>query len=133
MIERWLPIAGYFGFYEVSDLGRIRSIPRFVFHSERNGMMMVPERFIAIRHNPRGYLFVGLSKNGVIRLARVHRLVLETFHPRRIKNSVVNHKNFNQHDNALRNLEWVTQKENIHHAMRHGQFHKSRRKNHGYR
>jgi hypothetical protein len=64
-----------------------------------------------------GYLKVCLCEKGVRRYVTVHRLVAETFIPNPNSLPTVNHKNGNKKDNRVCNLEWVTNKENTHHAF----------------
>ena len=73
---------------------------------------------------PNGYLRVRLAKdfNRTHKLARVHRLVAEAFIPNPENKPFINHKDGNKQNNHADNLEWVTQKENIHHAIEMGTF-----------
>lgn len=106
-------MGGYLG-YEVSDLGRVRSLDRFITRA-RNGVpyqawvkgcILQPGRC-------RGYLSVHL---GVKRLS-IHRLVAYAFLPLVHGKANVNHKNADPGDNRVSNLEWVTQSENVRHAF----------------
>jgi NUMOD4 motif len=67
--ERWRPVPGYAGWYEVSDLGRVYSLAR----AATAGGLLAPQL------NSRGYRIVTLSKYGRVRTVTVARLVLETF------------------------------------------------------
>jgi NUMOD4 motif/HNH endonuclease len=112
--ENWAEVAGYEGSYEVSDLGRVRSLDRIVRHS--NGFQQRPGRMLTPAQEAKGYLFVHLYKNGSRRHAKVHHLVANAFLARSDK-PVVNHKDFNKKNNAATNLEWATPKENTHHWL----------------
>lgn len=92
MIEVWSDVLGYEGLYEVSDQGRVR----------RNGKILKP------RKNLGGYLLVSLSKNGIVKTAKIHRLVASAFIPNPQNLPEVNHKDENKTNNCLDNLEWCT-------------------------
>lgn len=116
--ERWLPIAGFEGLYEVSDQGRVRSHDRVVIRSNgvtelRRGRILKPAR------EGRGYLFVGLYRDGLRRHCKIHRLVATAFLAPS-SSPHVNHIDFDKTNNCASNLEWVTPAENLHHHL-HGQ------------
>lgn len=107
--EVWKPIVGYEGRYEVSDLGRVRSLPG----NHVNGRI--------IRQAWRGrFLSVDLSMNGYRKSFSVSRLVAEAFLPNPKKKTQVNHINPDRSKNHASNLEWVTPKENTAHAIAYG-------------
>jgi hypothetical protein len=113
-IERWISIPGYEGIYEVSDAGRIRSLPRVDCREQRRaGKIIKP-----YRDGKKGYVAVSLVKNGVSTRRKVHRLVAAAFCARGTDADQVNHKNGKPNDNRACNLEWCTQRENIIHAFR---------------
>lgn len=101
--EIWLPVVGYEGYYEVSDMGNIRNARS--------------KRVRAISHTKQ-YSHLLLSVGGKHTTKRVHRLVAEAFLPAVEGKLHVNHKNGDRHDNRVENLEWVTQAENNLHAYR---------------
>lgn len=102
--EKWLPIKGYEGLYEVSNLGRIKSL-------RKNKMM-------SIKPVKDRYKSVGLvDRNGIIKSIKIHRLVAIHFIENPENKREVNHKNMNKNDNRVSNLEWVTPSENINHAV----------------
>ena len=114
MEETWKDIKGYVGLYQVSSLGRVRSIPRKYMQKEIK-LLKPTERF--------GYLHVWLCKGGVSKCKRVHRLVAENFIKKiNLEQNIVNHKDGNKQNNRVENLEWCTQKENIQHAIKNGLF-----------
>ena len=121
-MENWKPVVGYEGFYEVSDLGRIRSVAKTVRSSCRNGgKRFRPAKMLRLKQRSNGYLSCSLSKDGVIRDALVHRLVARAFIPQMSETDVfVNHKNLNKTDNRVDNLEWCTPAYNNHHARENG-------------
>lgn len=103
--ERWLPVVGFEGEYEVSSLGRLRrscSGPRTYI-----GRLRKPALSTA------GYPFVRLLKNGRPVSRWLHRMVLEAFvGPPTPERPWCNHKNGNRADPRLENLEWVSPSEN---------------------
>lgn len=118
-MEEWRDIKGYEGLYQVSNIGNVRSVTHTTVH--RDGKVVRYEGKTLTPHNgDNGYKCVNLSKNGLVNLANVHRLVAETFLPKDDGKNVVNHKDGNKHNNTVENLEWVTCSENSKHAVRTG-------------
>lgn len=108
MIEEWKDIQGYDGDYKISNLGKVQTLKPF-----KEGM-------IKPRSNKYGYENVILSKNGVTKQFKVHRLVLMHFMPNPENKPYVNHIDSNRKNNILSNLEWSTPKENAEHAWTMG-------------
>lgn len=117
--ENWLPISGYKSKYEVSDLGRVRSLSRYR-KSSHVSRSFVKGRILKTSRLSSGYVVVGLSSCSKVTQFYVHRLVVSTFIRKLKKKEEVNHKDFNKKNNKLDNLEIVTPKENSHHAMLDG-------------
>lgn len=110
--EVWKEIEGYEGIYEVSSLGRVKSLPRPYRKKE---LILTPTS------NGTGYLIVGLRKDKRLKSLLVHRLVLQAFDPvDSPKELEGNHKDFNVTNNRLDNLEWVTTQENRDHFWSSG-------------
>mgnify|MGYP003362066879 FL=1 len=106
-IEEWKDIHNYEGLYQVSNLGRVKSLKR------RSKFKIIYEDIIKKQTNVNhGYLIVSLSKNGKKKNFYVHRLVAEAFIPKTETKNDVNHINENKHDNRAKNLEWCTKKYN---------------------
>lgn len=98
--ERWLPIVGYEGLYEVSDLGRVKSLAR----TTTKGGIRSP-----IKRNE--YLLVSLCKNGKKVYNSIQRLVLQAFLPIE-EEKFADHINHIRYDNRLENLRWCSRSEN---------------------
>ncbi len=112
--EIWKDIPGYEGLYQVSNLGRVKSIrkrnPTKANPSNRKSVIMKPYSAAA------RYLGVVLRKDGTSRTCTVHRLVAQTFLPNPLGFPCVNHKDANCFNNRLDNLEWCTQEYNVNHG-----------------
>jgi hypothetical protein len=111
--EIWKDIPGYEGYYQVSSLGRVKSLDRFV-DMGAGIQKPVKERVMTLLINKYGYYQVSLRKNNLSKTFRVHSLVAITFldHIRCGYEKVINHKNFNRLDNRVDNLEVTNQREN---------------------
>ena len=113
--ERWKPVKGYEGLYEVSDHGNVVSLPTR-FKSKR---LMTP--FI----NCRGYKCVSITKNKKKKNRPIHILVAEAFlehKPQRSGDIQVDHIDGNKMNNRLDNLEIVTRQENVRRAVAMGRY-----------
>lgn len=111
MKEIWKDIKDYEGLYQVSNLGRVRSLR---YHNTTE--IKVLNQFKANKR----YLFVSLSKNNINTKKTVHRLVAQTFIHNPFKLNEVNHIDGNKENNCVKNLEWCTHKENMQHAVKMG-------------
>ena len=109
-MEVWKDIQGYEGLYQVSNLGRVRSL-HYRNTNEVRELFLKP-------HN-RGYLQVELHKYGNRKMFTVHRLVALAFVDGFAENREVNHIDENKHNNRADNLEWVTTSENVRHSIVH--------------
>ena len=109
------PIAGWEGFYEVDAAGTIWSLQRTV--TRHNGTVQRwPGKMLKAFANDSGYLVVRLSKPGTRKVARVHRIVAETFLPNPLGLPEVNHLDGVRSNPAASNLEWCTPSGNRQHA-----------------
>lgn len=115
MEEIWKPIKGYEGFYEVSNLGRIKALSRKVLVSKNGDITYYrkkKEHIMSQPYSSNGYKQICLSKNGKTRLFRVHRLVAEAFIENPDRLPEVNHIDESRDNNRADNLEWCTHKYN---------------------
>jgi len=108
MKEIWKDIEGYEGLYQVSNLGRVKSII--------TNIIMKPS------YCKSNYLKVKLCKNGRQKTIQIHRLVAENFIDNIYNKPQINHIDCNKENNRVDNLEWVTAKENTAHAINNGLF-----------
>lgn len=112
MLEEWRDIRGYEGFYQVSSLGRVRSLDRDITYS--NGLVVhYNGKILSLNRNTNGYLSVLLSKNNEKKRVMIHRLVAEAFIENPNNFLEVNHKNEDKNDNCVENLEWCDRKYNV--------------------
>ncbi len=118
--EIWEDVVGFEGFYQVSNIGRVKSIERYVnapvkgYNSLKNSKMLKPGV------NTSGYLHVALYKYNIKSYHKVHRLVAKAFIENIENKSDVNHKDGNKLNNNINNLEWNTHLENMQHAKKNG-------------
>lgn len=114
--EEWRPIAGYEGHYEVSSLGRVRSLARTVNAGPPPGVRQVPAVMLRQTLRPNGYLQVTLSKRSFM----VHALVATAFIGPRQQGLETCHNDGVATNNVLTNLRYDTVSENRLDTVRHG-------------
>ena len=107
--EEWRDVVGYEGFYQVSNLGRVRSLPR----------KKCKGKVLSLRLHEK-YYDVLLSVAGQSKRHRVHRLVAAAFIPNPDNLPEVNHIDGNGGNNSVSNLEWCDRHRNHHHAIENG-------------
>jgi len=121
MTEEWRDVEGYTGVYQVSSIGRVRSLDRTVLVgiTGRPHYKKVRGRNLTPKLDRYGYLTLTLCSFGSQKSCTVHRLVAMSFIPRKT-NTQVNHKNLVKTDNRVCNLEWVTTQYNTQHSLANG-------------
>ena len=102
-MEVYRTVQGYEGLYEISNYGRVKSL-----NYNRTGK----ERIMKPAANTKGYLCVGLFKDGKMKSHRVHRLVASAFIENPDELPEVNHKDEDKTNNCANNLEWCLHKDN---------------------
>lgn len=106
------------GCYQISNLGRVKSLARQVERAGYNRKLQT--HILSPYKSHYGYLCVTLMKNGKHTYKRVHRLVAEAFIPNPKNKRCVNHKDGDKTNNCVDNLEWATHQENTIHAWETG-------------
>lgn len=106
-IERWKPVPGYEGLYEVSSHGKVKSLN---YRGKGKQEVLKPAK------DKKGYLRVTLTMDGVHTTFQVHRLVALAFIPNPGNLPQVNHMDKDPGNNRVDNLEWCTGTYNIAHA-----------------
>lgn len=106
-MEEWRDIKDYEGFYQISNLGRVKS-----FKNKKH------PKLLTICMDSSQYLYVGLSLHGKTKNHRIHRLVAQAFIPNPENKPQVNHKDEDKTNNKVENLEWMTAKENANYGTR---------------
>lgn len=114
-MEEWRPIKDYEGLYEVSNMGRVRSLDREIINC--NGKKIhLKGKILKLQLNNSGYLFVGLNKYNKKHFY-VHILVAKSFIPNLENKQFIDHINTNKTDNRAENLRWVTREENMNNPL----------------
>lgn len=113
--EIWKPVKGFEGLYEVSNMGNVRSVDRYVMNGNRccllKGKPMKPYLIST------GYLMADLYKNSQRTHYLIHRLVAEAFIPNPNDLPFIDHINTIKNDNRVENLKWCTCKENMNNPL----------------
>src|SRR3546814_20591677 len=109
-MEHWLPIPGWEGLYEASDLGRIKSLSRRC--RSKDGFRTLKERILKQTIEPDGYVIVTLHRDGKQKAFRSHRLTLLTFEGPCPEGMESLHRDGIRSNNRLSNLRWGTRPEN---------------------
>lgn len=127
MKEIWKDILGYEGLYQISNIGRVKSVEREVKHVK--GVNKVIEKIKAQSTKDEGYKVVSLYKDNKGTSKYIHRLVAEAFIENPFNKQTVNHIDFNKTNNIVTNLEWASYKENNRHSFDSGRHENKRYKN----
>ena len=106
-VEVWKDYKDYEGLYQASNLGRMRSLDRWV-KSKSGSVRLCKGKILKLCTDKYGYLNVGLWKNNKVKTYLVHRIIAETFLPNTDNLPCVNHKDENPLNNVASNLEWCT-------------------------
>lgn len=113
MEEIWKDIKGYEGLYQISNLGRVKSVDKYDRLGRFwKGKILNPHKQLNC------YLSVGLCKGGKMKTFYIHRLVAEAFIPNPNNYSIINHMDYNPSNNFVGNLEWCTYEYNNNYGTR---------------
>lgn len=120
--EEWRPVRGYKGIYEVSNLGRVKSLNRKIRNSRWKTLTCRKGKMLTQHADGYGHLHVGLSKNGKTKTRRVHNLVAEAFLGPKPRGHVVRHGPRGKTVNSVDNLSYGTRSEDSFDQYRDGTF-----------
>lgn len=113
--EIWRPVKGYEGYYEISNFGRLKSLERKV--KQGNHFRFVPEKIKKPHMSGDGYPAYTLCKDCKSRMIRTHLLIARAFIPNPDNKGYVDHINTDKNDFSIKNLRWVTAKENANNPL----------------
>nr|DAW32494.1 MAG TPA: homing endonuclease [Caudoviricetes sp.] len=124
MKEIWKDVPNYEGIYQVSNLGRIKSL---YFTSNIYKKKFYKEKILKPKKGKDNSLRIELWKDKKHKTVLLHRLIATTFMENLIDtNMTVNHKNGNRLDNRVENLEWLSRADNIRYGFQNGQYPQAR-------
>ena len=115
-MEVWKDIIDYEGLYQVSNLGRVKSVDRIVNNDKKK--YKLKGILLSKCISKKGYYIVSLCKNSKSKTFLVHRLVSNAFIKNNLNKPCVNHIDGVKTNNKVSNLEWCTYKENTQHALK---------------
>lgn len=114
--ETWKDIRGYEGLYQVSSLGRVKSVDRY--EKQKNNITRHRnEKFLVSMSTQSNRKRIVLCKNGKVKKFFVHQLVAEAFIPNPENKLQVHHIDHNPSNNCVDNLMWVTNSENMQYEL----------------
>ena len=115
-MEIWKDIEGFEGKYQVSNMGRVRSLDRYIkgFNHGKEHLRLIKGRILAIQTETHGYSQVQLhyGDRNKVKSVLVHKLVAIAFIPNPENKPCVDHISTVKTDNRVENLRWVSYKEN---------------------
>ena len=107
MKEIWKDIKDYEGLYQVSNLGKVKSLAK-KHKINNNSFYLLKEKILKSMKDKNGYNYVHLSKNNISKRKSLHKLVAEAFISNPHNLPCINHKDENKQNNCVNNLEWCT-------------------------
>lgn len=113
VMEQFKDIIGYYGYYQISNYGNVKSLDRLAKHSEGN-LRKVKGKTLKLNTNTKGYYTVNLNKEGSYKTRTIHQLVAESFldHIPCGYNLVIDHIDNNKLNNRVDNLQLISNREN---------------------
>jgi predicted XRE-type DNA-binding protein len=122
--EVWKDVINYEGLYQISNMGRIKSLPR-----NSRTKIVKDKKILKLKQIKGDYIQVKLCKNSIAKMRIVSRLVAEHFLQKPDYTVVANHINSIRDDNRVENLEWISQSENIRYSYKFGKASQKGEKN----
>lgn len=105
--EIWKDIKGYEGLYQISNLGKVKSMPRMMKNRKCDEIIKKPS------FSNKGYYRLPLYNDGEVKYYAIHRLVAEAFIDNPENKPTVDHIDRNKLNNNVSNLRWATYKEQL--------------------
>ena len=123
VVERWVVAPGFDGYYEVSDIGRVRSLDRIVVDKGGRRKRFLKGAIMQPHKDKYGYLIVHFRYKGEdYPNIKLHRLVAKAFIPNDDNLPYINHKDFDRSNNKVSNLEWCTAQQNNVYSRKFGRI-----------
>ena len=116
--EIWKPVVGYEGLYECSNMGRVKSVDRYVPHIYEGEYQFIKGRIRKTKLNNGGYEMLSLFRDGKEKTCLVHRIIAEAFLPNPYNLPEVDHKDECKTNNFVENLEWCDREYNLYYGTR---------------
>ena len=113
MQEEWRDIKGFEGYYQISNLGRVRSLDREIYHPYNKTISHYKGSIMRFSIRRKGYLGICLTKGNKQKSFLIHRLVAQAFIPNPMNYDQINHIDENKANNRVDNLEWCDCKYNV--------------------
>lgn len=112
-IEQWEDIEGYEGFYQISNLGNVKSLSRYI-NKKSNTLGFLKERIMKQYKQKNGYLKINFCKDSNLKTFYIHFLVAKAFLPKKINDDyIIDHINNIKTDNKVCNLQYISFRENL--------------------
>lgn len=122
MNEIWKDITDYEGYYQISNIGRVKSLARPVYNKDGSINYYKKEKIKVNKVSTDGYYLITLSVNCHNKTIAIHRLVAQEFIPNPDNLPEVNHKDFDRKNNCVDNLEWCTHEDNVNYSVKEGHY-----------
>ena len=129
MVEYWKPVKGFEGYYEVSNLGRVRSIDRLIYDKVRQCNRLLKGKILVEMDNGHGYKHVMFCKEHKLFNKYIHIMVAEAFIDNPDNLPYVNHIDEDKGNNKSNNLEWCTGSYNNNYGTRTNRWYETRIRN----
>lgn len=118
--EIWKDVFGYEGLYQISNFGNLKSMDKIAINPRYGNQKLNGKTISTHKNKKTGYISCKIYKGSGAKTVKIHRLVAQSFIPNPYNKPQVNHKNGVKSDNNVKNLEWVTARENQIHAYKIG-------------